>query len=70
MNPFDALLPTPAKTSASAKLRLGTVVAGGVLLTGDTDATPVAASLVALVDDDTVLVATQGRRTYVLGVVV
>ena len=70
MNPFDALLPGPrAAPHAPVRLGLGTVDASLAVTLSDGATVAVAASLVALVDGDTVLVAQQARRTYVLGVV-
>ena len=75
MSAFDLILEQIAGLRARmdrerTTLRLGTVTAAlDVTLADGSTVTP-AASLVALVDGDRVLTATQSRRLYVLGVVV
>ena len=72
MNPFDAIRGELADlrdrlVAERTTLRLGTVTAAlDVILADGSTVTP-AASLVALVDGDRVLTATQSRRLYVLG---
>ena len=69
MNPFDALLPQPADDRAHPPVRLGlgTVTAALAVTLADGATVTPAASLVALVSGDRVLVARQARRLYVLG---
>lgn len=70
MNPFDLLLPKPDDSQAHVSLKLGTIAPGGVALEGGTVPSSAAISLVdPLSNGDKVLVAMQGRRVYILGVV-
>lgn len=70
MNPFDLLLPKPDDIQAHVSLKLGTIAPGGVVLEGGTVPSSAAISLVdPLSPGDKVLVAMQGRRVYILGVV-
>lgn len=73
MNPFDAVRDEVARLRREVResrttLRLGTVTASlEVSLTDGSTVAP-AGSTVALVDGDRVLVASHGRRVYVVGV--
>lgn len=75
MNPLDAIraeLAALREKVARQRVtyRLGTVDASlAVTVAGESAPVAVAASLVALTDGDTVLMVTQNRRTYILGIV-
>lgn len=74
MNPFDAIRDEVTRLrrevrESRTRLRLGTVDASlAVTLTGESSPVAGILSTVPLTDGDTVLVASHGRRVYVIGV--